>query len=61
MSDSAALSAHGVMSESVRSEARHQAPGFVVLLIIVGAQFMLVLDTNIMNVALPTCTRARRP
>src|SRR5580693_7166450 len=57
MSDSAALSAHGVKSESVRSEARHQAPGFVVLLLIVGAQFMLVLDTNIMNVALPTMGR----
>ena len=57
MSDSAALRAHGVRSESVRSEARHQAPGFVVLLIIVGAQFMLVLDTNIMNVALPTLGR----
>src|ERR1700674_1931448 len=54
MSDSATISAKVDTPASARSGARHQAPRFVVLLIIVGAQFMLVLDTNIMNVALPT-------
>src|ERR1700680_5169407 len=40
-----------------RVGARRHAPGLVVLLIIAGAQFMIVLDTNIMNVALPTMSR----
>src|ERR1700674_5682752 len=57
MSDSATISAKVDTPASARSGARHQAPRFVVLLIIVGAQFMLVLDTNIMNVALPTMGR----
>src|SRR6202165_1706620 len=57
MSDSATISAKVDNPASARSGARRQAPRFLVLLIIVGAQFMLVLDTNIMNVALPTLGR----
>src|ERR1700674_5545757 len=57
MPASVAISSNGADRESTRSGARHQAPRFVVLLVIVGAQFMLVLDTNIMNVALPTMGR----
>ena len=37
--------------------ARRHAPALVVLTIIAGAQFMIVLDTNIMNVLLPTMSR----
>src|SRR6202049_5282558 len=40
-----------------RVGARRHAPGLVVLLIIAGAQFRIVLDTNLMNVAPPTMSR----
>src|SRR3984893_9128908 len=57
MADAAVISGGRAGSDSTRTGARRQAPGFLVLLVIVGAQFMLVLDTNIMNVALPTLGR----